>query len=406
MAEFLFTSESVTEGHPDKLCDRISDTVLDDLIGQDPESRVAVETFCTTGIIMVGGEITTKGYSEINRIVRKVLLDVGYDSSDIGIDGRSCGVAVSIHEQSGDISQCVEESLEWRQGSRDPFDRFGAGDQGLMFGYASRDTEILGDEHAEAFMPLPIYIAHRLAERLAEIRKANPKLGLRPDGKTQVTLRYPRGEPPVLHTLLVSSQHDPELEREDVEAVVREHVFPSVIPDALLPSGGLDGVKVLVNPSGRFVKGGPYADSGLTGRKIIVDTYGATARHGGGAFSGKDPTKVDRSGCYYARYVAKNLVAAGVAEKLEIQVAYAIGNAKPLSLTFNAFGRALIDLDRIDELLLDTELFDFRPAAIIENLDLKRPIYSALSAYGHFGRLGLDLPWERLDKVEAIRSKL
>ncbi|MEP0814974.1 MAG: methionine adenosyltransferase [bacterium] len=403
----LFTSESVTEGHPDKLCDRISDGVLDDLIRQDENSRVAVETFCTTGMVIVGGEITTNGYCEINQLVRDVLLDVGYDSSEVGIDGRSCGVAVSIHAQSSDISEAVYKPQEARSGSEDVYDQIGAGDQGLMFGYACRDTDALGEEHRSVLMPLPVYLAHRLAERLSEVRRKREAAGLRPDGKTQVTIEYPDdGGPPVVHTILVSAQHDPGIGASEVEEIVRGLVLPKVVPDSVLPAGGWCAVKLLVNPSGRFEKGGPYADTGLTGRKIIADTYGGYARHGGGAFSGKDPTKVDRSGCYYARYAAKNLVAAGVADRLEIQVAYAIGRAYPLSLSFEDFGSAKVGREKIQAILNDPEIFDFRPAAIIANLDLRRPIYGQVSTYGHFGRKDLDLSWERLDRVELIRSRL
>ncbi len=409
MCDYLFTSESVTEGHPDKLCDKISDAILDDLLRQDPASRVAVETFAVTGLVLVGGEVTTEGYSDVTQIVREVILETGYGSSDVGLDGRSCGVAVAINKQSSDIAGGVDNPMEVRYSggaASDDFDKTGAGDQGLMFGYACRDTDWLGAGHEDALMPIPIYLSHLLARRLADIRKAGVVSGLRPDGKTQVTMRYGKNGAPRLHTVLVSAQHDPELEREDVEKIVAEHVFAAVVPDSILPPKGWDGVVTLVNPSGRFVQGGPFADTGMTGRKIIVDTYGGMARHGGGAFSGKDATKVDRSGSYYARYVAKNLVAAGAADRLEVQVAYAIGRAAALSLSFNDFGTAKVPLDKIYEILHDRDLFDFRPAAIIHNLELRRPIFSQVSNYGHFGRTDLNLPWERTDLAERIKKAM
>jgi S-adenosylmethionine synthetase len=406
MSDYLFTSESVTEGHPDKLCDRISDVILDDMLAQDEHSRVAVETFCITGLVLVGGEVTTKGYSDVARIVRDVILDVGYNSSEVGLDGRSCGVAVAINQQSPDIAGGVGNSLEAREGSDDPLDRIGAGDQGLMFGYACRDTDYLGAGHENVLMPMPIHLAHRLARRLTEVRKKGLAKGLRPDGKTQVTMRYPENECPSLHTVLVSAQHEPELNTADVTEIVRELVIPNVIPQTILPHDGWDGVKVLINPSGRFVSGGPFADTGLTGRKIIVDTYGGMARHGGGSFSGKDATKVDRSGSYYARYAAKNIVAAGLCDRIELQVAYAIGRANPLSLSFKEFGTAHVPLETISRVLNDRNVFDFRPASIIERLDLRKPIFASVSVGGHFGRTDLDLPWERLDKVDAIKAAI
>jgi len=406
MGDYLFTSESVTEGHPDKLCDRISDTILDDMLAQDDHSHVALETFCITGLVLVGGEVTTKGYTDVAKIVREVIVDVGYNSSEVGLDGWSCGVAVAINKQSPDIAGGVASSLEAREGSTDPFDHVGAGDQGLMFGYACRDTDYLRDGHENVLMPMPIYLAHRLSRRLTEVRKKGLAKGLRPDGKTQVTMRYPETECPSIHTVLVSAQHEPELGVKDVTEIVRELVLPDVIPDAILPANGWAGVKVLVNPSGRFVNGGPFADTGLTGRKIIVDTYGGMARHGGGCFSGKDATKVDRSGSYYARYAAKNIVAAGLCDRIELQVAYAIGRANPLSLSFKEYGTAKVPLDTIDRIIHDRNIFDFRPASIIEQLDLRKPIFASVCVGGHFGRTDLDLTWERLDRVEAIRAAI
>jgi len=406
MHDYLFTSESVTEGHPDKLCDRISDTILDDLIAQDAEARVAVETICITGLVLVGGEVKTTGYCDVSEIVRDVILDVGYNSSEVGLDGRSCGVAVAIHTQSPDISEGVSKSVEAREGSTDPLDQVGAGDQGLMFGYACRDTDWLGEEHKNAFMPMPIYLAHQLARRLTAIRKEGIAEGLRPDGKTQVTMRYPEDRCPSLHTILISTQHEPDTRINDIEEIARKHIFPAVVPDVILPPGGWDDVNILINPSGRFEKGGPFADTGLTGRKVIVDTYGGMARHGGGAFSGKDPTKVDRSGSYFARYAAKNIVAAGLCDRIEIQVSYAIGRANPLSLSFREFGTAKVPLGTIDGILNSRDVFDFRPVAIIDHLDLRKPHYAKVAVYGHFGRTDLDLPWERLDKVEEIRGRI
>ncbi len=386
-----FTSESVTEGHPDKVCDRISDTVLDAMLEQDPSSRVAIETMATTGLIHVAGEVTTSSYVEIPRLVRQTIRDIGYTSSDIGFDGASCGVTLSIGQQSADISEGVTTSLEIREGMRsdDAFDRQGAGDQGLMFGYASNETGEL--------MPAPIALAHRLAERLARVRKDGIVPGLRPDGKTQVTVGYEGLRPVSLEAVVISTQHDEGVERPWLHEAMKEHVL-----DHVLQAEGVDldvsELRLFVNPSGKFVVGGPMGDAGLTGRKIIVDTYGGMARHGGGAFSGKDPSKVDRSAAYAARWAAKNVVASGLAERCELQVAYAIGRAHPLSVRVDTFGTETAPVERIESAV--TKVFDLRPAAIIEELDLKRPIYAATSAYGHFGREGF--AWERTDRVDEL----
>ena len=386
-----FTSESVTEGHPDKVCDRISDTVLDAMLEQDPSSRVAIETMATTGLIHVAGEVTTSSYVEIPRLVRQTIRDIGYTSSDVGFDGASCGVTLSIGQQSADISEGVTTSLEIREGMRsdDAFDRQGAGDQGLMFGYASNETSEL--------MPAPIAFAHRLAERLAKIRKEGIVPGLRPDGKTQATIGYEGLRPVSLEAVVISTQHDEGVERPWLHEAMKEHVL-----DHVLQTQGLDldvsDLRLFVNPSGKFVVGGPMGDAGLTGRKIIVDTYGGMARHGGGAFSGKDPSKVDRSAAYAARWAAKNVVASGLAERCELQVAYAIGRAHPLSVRVDTFGTETAPVERIESAV--TKVFDLRPAAIIEELDLKRPIYAATSAYGHFGREGF--AWERADRVDEL----
>ena len=386
-----FTSESVTEGHPDKVCDRISDTVLDAMLEQDPSSRVAIETMATTGLIHVAGEVTTSSYVEIPRLVRQTIRDIGYTSSDIGFDGASCGVTLSIGQQSADISEGVTTSLEIREGMRsdDAFDRQGAGDQGLMFGYASNETSEL--------MPAPIALAHRLAERLAKVRKEGIVPGLRPDGKTQVTIGYEGLRPVSLEAVVISTQHDEGVERPWLNEAMKEHVL-----DHVLQAEGLDldasELRLFVNPSGKFVVGGPMGDAGLTGRKIIVDTYGGMARHGGGAFSGKDPSKVDRSAAYAARWAAKNVVASGLAERCELQVAYAIGRAHPLSVRVDTFGTETAPVERIESAV--TKVFDLRPAAIIEELELKRPIYAATSAYGHFGREGF--AWERTNRVDEL----
>ena len=386
-----FTSESVTEGHPDKVCDRISDAILDAMLEQDPSSRVAIETMATTGLIHVAGEVTTSSYVEIPRLVRQTIRDIGYTSSDVGFDGASCGVTLSIGQQSADISEGVTTSLEIREGMRsdDAFDRQGAGDQGLMFGYASNETSEL--------MPAPIAFAHRLAERLAKVRKEGIVPGLRPDGKTQATIGYEGLRPVSLEAVVISTQHDEGVERPWLHEAMKEHVL-----DHVLQTQGLDldvsDLRLFVNPSGKFVVGGPMGDAGLTGRKIIVDTYGGMARHGGGAFSGKDPSKVDRSAAYAARWAAKNVVASGLAERCELQVAYAIGRAHPVSVRVDTFGTETAPVERIESAV--AKVFDLRPAAIIEELELKRPIYAATSAYGHFGREGFS--WERTDRVDEL----
>jgi S-adenosylmethionine synthetase len=392
----LFTSESVTEGHPDKICDQISDGVLDALLTQDPASRVAVETMVTTGLVHVAGEVTTSGYVDIPTIVRSTVLGIGYDSSTKGFDGGSCGVQVSIGSQSPDIAQGVDTAYEARVGvdpaETDPLDLQGAGDQGLMFGYACDDTPEL--------MPLPIWLAHRLAQRLSEVRKSGEVPYLRPDGKTQVTIAYEGDRAVALDTVVVSTQHAGDVSLENLlQPDVADHVVKPVVDEI-----GIDTstVRLLVNPTGRFEIGGPMGDAGLTGRKIIVDTYGGMARHGGGAFSGKDPSKVDRSAAYAMRWVAKNVVAAGLARRCEVQVAYAIGKAHPVGLYVETFGTEAVPLDRIQDAI--REVFDLRPAAIIRDLDLLRPIYAATAAYGHFGRELPDFTWERTDRVEALRS--
>jgi S-adenosylmethionine synthetase len=389
----LFTSESVTEGHPDKICDAISDAVLDALLAQDPRSRVAVETLITTGQVHVAGEVTTEAYADIPAIVRDVILEIGYDSSSKGFDGNSCGVNVAIGSQSPDIAQGVNTAYETRVGEAiDEIARQGAGDQGLMFGFACTDTPEL--------MPLPIALAHRLSRRLTRVRKDGVLPYLRPDGKTQVTIEYASDQAVRLDTVVVSTQHAADIDLQEMLAVdVREHVVEPEIADLSLDTSD---VRLLVNPTGRFVIGGPMGDAGLTGRKIIVDTYGGMARHGGGAFSGKDPSKVDRSAAYAVRWVAKNAVAAGLAMKLEVQVAYAIGKAAPVGLFVETFGTETVDPAKIQAAI--SEVFDLRPAAIIRDLDLLRPIYAQTAAYGHFGRPDLDLPWERLDRVEALKA--
>ncbi len=394
MSRRLFTSESVTEGHPDKIADAISDSILDALLTDDPQSRVAVETLITTGQVHVAGEVTTDTYADIPEIVRRKILEIGYDSSAKGFDGRSCGVNVSIGSQSSDIAQGVDAAYEARTGQsvEDSLDRQGAGDQGLMFGYACSDTPEL--------MPLPIALAHRLARRLTEVRKQGTVPYLRPDGKTQVTIEYDGDKPIRLDTVVVSTQHASDIDLETLLAPdIREHV---VAPE--LASIGLDTAdyRVLVNPTGRFEIGGPMGDAGLTGRKIIVDTYGGMARHGGGAFSGKDPSKVDRSGAYAMRWVAKNVVAAGLASRCEVQIAYAIGKAHPVGLFVETFGTETVDVMAIQDAVI--KVFDMRPAAIIRDLDLLRPIYSQTSAYGHFGRELPDFTWERTDRAEALKS--
>ena len=403
MSDFLFTSESVTEGHPDKVCDRISDAVVDDILMHDPKARVACEVAANTGLIVVFGEITTKHYCNIPEVVRSTLREIGYVYSQ-GFMAESCGVLTSIDEQSPDIAGGVDASEEVRhQQSSDELDRAGAGDQGMMFGFACDESECVAQG---TYMPLPIFLAHQLARRLTQVRKDGVLQFLRPDGKTQVTVGYQGKRPEEVRTVLLSTQHAAEVDQPEILAGLREHVLREVIPANLCPGGTHDGVEFIVNPSGRFVRGGPEADSGLTGRKIIVDTYGGMGRHGGGAFSGKDPSKVDRSASYYMRYAAKNLVAAGVADRLELQVAYAIGRARPLSLFVETFGTAKVNHRQVLALLKDGGLFDFRPLAIISELELLTTKYSPVAAYGHFGRTDLNLPWERLDKVDAIKQAL
>nr|WP_174240989.1 methionine adenosyltransferase [Clavibacter michiganensis] len=394
----LFTSESVTEGHPDKICDQISDSILDALLTQDPTSRAAVETLVTTGLVHVAGEVTTSGYVDIPQIVRDRIRDIGYDSSEVGFDGSNCGVTVSIGAQSPDIAQGVDRSYESRSGSAstDAHDLQGAGDQGLMFGYASRDTPV--------FMPLPIYLAHRLAERLAAVRHSGELAYLRPDGKTQVTIGYEGLVPRTVDTVVLSTQHGPQVSQQDLRREVEEHVIRPVLAAAAEIGIELDSrdATLLINPTGKFEIGGPKGDAGLTGRKIIVDTYGGFSRHGGGAFSGKDPSKVDRSAAYAMRWVAKNAVAAGLADRLEVQVAYAIGKAAPVGLYVETFGTAHVPEERIVRAIRET--FDLRPAAIVERLDLLRPIYAQTAAYGHFGRELPDFTWEALDRVADLQS--
>jgi S-adenosylmethionine synthetase len=385
----LFTSESVTEGHPDKLCDAVADAILDDVLAKDPKARAAIEVATTTGLVFVLGELTTESYVDVQSVVRETVKGIGYDDSRLGFDWETCGAIVAVKEQSPDIKQGVDASLEAREG-REPME-LGAGDQGMMFGYASDETDEL--------MPMPIVLAHRLARRLAEVRKDGSLPFLRPDGKSQVTIEYGSdGRPQRVHTVLVSTQHDAEVGTEQLTDVIRREVVEAVIPPELLDAR----TRHLVNPTGRFVVGGPMGDSGLSGRKIIVDTYGGMARHGGGSFSGKDPTKVDRSAAYAARWVAKNVVAAGLARRCELQLAYAIGVAQPLAMNIETFGTGSIDDARILELV--REHFDLRPGAIIDALDLRRPIYRPTAAYGHFGRPDLDLPWERTDRADLLRS--
>ena len=388
-APVLFTSESVTEGHPDKLCDAVADAILDDVLANDSDARCAVEVATTTGLVIVLGEVTTTHYVDVQEVVRRTVREIGYNDSRLGFDWETCGTMTAIKEQSPDIAQGVDLALEAREG-QEP-EELGAGDQGMMFGYASDESDEL--------MPMPIMLAHRIARRLAEVRHRGILPFLRPDGKSQVTIEYDAdGRPTRLHTVLVSTQHDPEVELPDLQAAVREHVVEAAVPEALLD----DGTRHLVNPTGRFVIGGPMGDSGLSGRKIIVDTYGGMGRHGGGSFSGKDPTKVDRSGAYMARYVAKNLVAAGLARRCELQLAYAIGVAHPLSVRVETYGSGSVPDTRLAEVV--GRVFDLRPGAIIRDLDLQRPIYRQTAAYGHFGRSDLDLPWERLDRVDELRA--
>ena len=388
----LFTSESVTEGHPDKICDQVSDSILDALLAQDPHSRVAVETLVTTGLVHVAGEVSTRGYVEIPSIVRETITSIGYTSSDVWFDGRSCGVSISIGGQSPDIARGVDDAYETREGtSVDALDRQGAGDQGIMFGYATTETPEL--------MPVPVWLAHRMAERLAAARKEGELDYLRPDGKTQVTIGYDGMVPRTVDTVVLSTQHSPAVSTKRLRAEVAEHIIRPTLERVDLDSGD---VKLLINPTGRFEIGGPQGDAGLTGRKIIIDTYGGASRHGGGAFSGKDPSKVDRSAAYAMRWVAKNAVAAGLADRLEVQVAYAIGTASPVGLYVETFGTGHVPDERITAAIRD--VFDLRPAAIIRDLDLLRPIYSKTATYGHFGRELPEFTWERLDRVDDLRS--
>jgi S-adenosylmethionine synthetase len=393
MKNRLFTSESVTEGHPDKIADQISDAILDSLLSQDSKSRVAVETLITTGQVHVAGEVTTNGYADVMNIVRDTVLEIGYDSSDKGFDGNSCGVSISIGQQSQDIAQGVNDAIESRvSSSSDPLDLQGAGDQGLMFGYASNDTPEL--------MPLPISLAHRLAQQLTKVRKDGTLSYLRPDGKTQVTIEYKGDKPVALNTVVISSQHAPDIDLEKKLAPeVKKFVIDPIIKDLEIDTSS---VRLLINPTGRFVIGGPMGDAGLTGRKIIVDTYGGMARHGGGAFSGKDPSKVDRSAAYAMRWVAKNVVSAGLADRCEVQVAYAIGKAQPVGLFVETFGTEKFDLSKISDAV--KEVFDLRPAAIIRDLNLLRPIYGKTAAYGHFGRELPDFTWEKTDRAAALKA--
>jgi S-adenosylmethionine synthetase len=389
-----FTSESVTEGHPDKICDQISDAILDAMLAEDPNARVAVETMVTTGLVHVAGEVSTTGYVEIPAIVRKTVLGIGYNSSSIGFDGSSCGVSVSIGQQSPDIAQGVDSGLEVRDGgSKDPYESQGAGDQGLMFGYASNETS--------NYMPTAIAIAHKLSEKLSAVRKTGVVDFLRPDGKTQVTIGYEGSTPRTVEAIVVSSQHDEDVSQSEIHAAIRDQVVNPILNDS-----GLDfsNVKLFINPTGKFVIGGPQGDAGLTGRKIIVDTYGGASRHGGGAFSGKDPSKVDRSAAYAMRWVAKNVVASGAADRAEVQVAYAIGVANPVGVYLETFGTEKVDTSLIEKAIKD--IFDLRPRAIVESLDLLRPIYSKTAAYGHFGRELPEFTWEKLNRVEELRSAL
>lgn len=402
MAELkLISAESVTEGHPDKVCDQISDAILDDMLRQDPQSHVAVETCATTGQFFVFGEVTSEGYSDIQNIVRTVVRNIGYTSSRVGLDADSCGVMVSLTEQSSEINQGVarlDREKESAASREERYEAQGAGDQGVMFGYACDETDVL--------MPLPIYLAHRLAHRLTEVRKSGEVAHLRPDGKTQVTIEYDDDDRPVrLDTVLVSTQHDPEVDQAWLKEQLTEHVIRPVLDDVLADRVTHDEYRVLVNPTGSFVLGGPAADAGLTGRKIIVDTYGGAAHHGGGAFSGKDPSKVDRSAAYAARWVAKNIVAAGLARKVEVQVAYAIGVADPVSINVETYGTEMgVIRERIQQAV--RKVFDLRPAAIIDELDLKRPIYAKTAAYGHFGRADADFTWEIVNKVDDLKAAI
>ena len=395
MERLLFTSESVTEGHPDKMCDQISDAILDALLEQDPMSRVACETATTTGLVMVMGEITTKGYVDIQKVVRNTVREIGYDRAKYGFDCDTCGVIVALDEQSPDIAMGVDKALEAKENKMtdEELEAIGAGDQGMMFGYATNETD--------EYMPYPIYLAHKLARQLTKVRKDGSLRYLRPDGKTQVTVEYDEnGKPSRLDAVVLSTQHDEEVTQEQIHKDIKKYVFDEILPAEMVD----ENTKFFINPTGRFVIGGPHGDSGLTGRKIIVDTYGGMARHGGGAFSGKDCTKVDRSAAYAARYVAKNIVAAGLADRCEIQLSYAIGVAQPTSIMVDTFGTSKLREDQLVEMI--RKHFDLRPAGIIKMLDLRRPIYKQTAAYGHFGRDDLDLPWEKLDKVDELKAYL
>jgi S-adenosylmethionine synthetase len=393
MSNFLFTSESVTEGHPDKLCDQISDAILDEMLRQDIDARVAVESLVTTGLVHIAGEVRTKGYVEIPELVRRLIEDIGYTSSKVGFDGASCGVSVSIGSQSPEIAAGVDNSLESRTGNQDEISKLGAGDQGIMFGFASNETPEL--------MPMPIVMAHRLTEKMADVRKSGTLSYLRPDGKAQVTLEYKAGLPIRLDSVVISSQHDEDVSNEQLSQDLISHVVKPVVEKYGL---SIEGARLLINPSGRFVIGGPQGDAGLTGRKVIVDTYGGFSRHGGGAFSGKDPSKVDRSAAYAMRWVAKNIVAAGAAKKAEVQVAYAIGVSEPVSLMVDTFGTGVVSEEKITEAVL--EVFDLRPGAIIRDLDLLRPIYLKTATYGHFGREEPEFSWEATDRAQKLVEKL
>ena len=392
MKNIFLTSESVTEGHPDKVCDQISDAILDAIIKEDKDARVACETCSTTGLVMVMGEITTTSYVDIRSIVRKTLAEIGYDNADYGIDARTCAIITSLEEQSTDIAQGVDESEEYKGNKSDEYDRYGAGDQGMVFGYATNETE--------SGLPLPLELSHKLARRLATVRKEKILNYLRPDGKTQVTVEYENDAPKRIEAIVVSTQHDPDVDYEQLKEDIKREVILKIVDESMID----ENTKFFINPTGKFVIGGPMGDAGLTGRKIIVDTYGGFCNHGGGAFSGKDPTKTDRSAAYFARYIAKNVVAAGLCDKCEVGFSYAIGVAKPISMFINTFGTNKIEEEKIIEAI--NEIFDARPKAIIDKLDLQRPIYRDVASYGHFGRNDLDLSWEKCDKAEALKKYL